>query len=286
MDLSNISQTFQKINVFQAGGLIAAGKQSAAQATAPGSMLQQISDQTIDRQQGIADADAAAKTKEIKMDAYDKADAAQSLEGKPSEVLEYYLHVTKIFATSAGRQEQELLDFKERLQGMDETIQSYQDILAGKSALPQGLNAEDVSQLLSKATQSREQLVKDGVERLNQWSDYFVTSDNFDKHMQTVLGENPFAGAESSEWRLDAAGSDIYSEIDRVLNNTHRVTETLDRGVRQIYDALESRGSGDKYKQYLESWRWERGSYFDRTEAKDIRQLIQENLMRGPLQAL
>lgn len=82
---------------------------------------------------------------------------------------------------------------------------------------------------------------------------------------------------------LDASASDIYSEIDRVLANTHNVTEDLDRGVQRIYDVLESRGSGDKYKQYLESWRSERGSYFDQTEAKDIQQLMQENLMRGPL---
>lgn len=254
------------------------------QAAAPSNMLRKISAQMINGQQGIAEADAAAKAKEIKMDMYDKTDAAQSLEEMPSEVLEYYLHVTKMFAASAARQEQDLLDFKSRLQGMDETIQSYQDILAGKSALPESLNLEDVSQLLSKATQSREQFVKDGVEHLNQWGDDFVTSDNFDKHMKTALGENPFAGAEPSAWILDASASDIYSEIHRVLDNTHRVTEALDRGVQRIYDMLESRGAGDQYKQYLGSWRWERGSYFDQTGAKDILRLMQENGMGGPLQ--
>lgn len=285
MDMSNISHLFQKTSVFQAGGPFTASKQASAQATAP-SMLQQISNRMVSEQQSSAELDAAAKAKEIKMDTYDKTDSTQSLEEMPSEVLEYYLHVTKMFATSSGRQEQDLLDFKERLQGMDETIQSYQDILDGKAALPKNLNMEDVAQSLSKATQNREQFVKDGVEHLNKWSDYFVTSDNFDNHMQKVLDENKFSGKDGSHWMLDASASDIYSEIDRVLENTHNVTEELDRGVQRIYDVLESRGSGDKYKQYLESWRSERGSYFDQVEAKDIQQLIQENLMRGPMQEI
>lgn len=278
MDMSNIAQLFQK-NI-----LLAGGRQAAKQAAVPGDMLQKLAERMIGEQQGSSKADAAAKAQEIELDAYDRTDDSKSLEEMPREVLEYYLHVTKMFSTSSGRQEQDLLDFKERLQGMDETIQGYRDILDGKSALAEGLSMEDVMKSLSKATQERERFVKDGIAHLNKWSGYFVTSDSFDGHMQKVLGENLFAGKDRSNWTLDPSASDLYSEIDRVLAETHRVTEELDRGVRRIYDVLESRGLGDKYQNHLEAWRSERGSYFDQIEAKDVQRLIQENLMRGPLQ--
>lgn len=275
MDMSNISHLFQTNNI-----LLAGGKQTTKQTEAPSDILQQISEQTIRKQQGSTEAAAAAKAQEIKMDTYDKTDTSQPLEEMPREVLEYYLHVSKLFSTSSSRQEQDLLDSKDKLQGMDKTIQGYQDIIDGKSVLPEGLKMEDVVQSLAKAKQNREQFVKDGVEHLNKWSDYFVTSNNFDTHMKKVLGENKFAGKDRSNWMLDTA--DIYSEIDRVLAETRSVTEELDRGIQQIYNVLESRGFGDKYKHYLESWRAERGSYFDQFKAKNVQQLIQDNLMRDP----
>lgn len=282
MDLSNLSELFQKTNALQAGGLFAGAKQAAKQAV-PSDMLQQISDKMITQEQGAAETEVAKKTLEIKLDTYTKTDSSRPLEEMPEEVLAIYMHITKLFANSASRQEQDLRDFKERLQGMDQTIQAYQDVLDGKSALPKGLNAEDVIKSITKAKEAREQLVKDGVEHLNRWSGDFITSDYYDTHIKKVLGENQFAGRDSSDWELDSSSSDIYAEIDRVLENTHSVTAELDRGVERIYNVLKERGFEDKYKHYVESWRSENGSYFNNIQAKSIQQIIMDNLKSGPL---
>lgn len=277
MDMSNISQLFQKSNV------LTGGRHIAGQAATPSDLLQQISSQIVDKQQGSSEAKAPVKAQEIRMDTYDKEDSSQPLEEMARGALEYYLQVTKIFCSSSAAQEQDLLDFKERLQEMDETIQGYQDILNGKTALPEGFSMENIIQSLAKAKANREEFIRDGVAHLNKWSGYFVTSDYFDKHMQKILGENKFEGKERSNWILDSSVSDIYSEIDRVLAETQSVTEELNRGVQKIYDMLKNNGSEDKYKTWLESCSSEYESYFDQIEAKSIQQLIMENLMQGSL---
>lgn len=278
MDISNISQLFQKSNV------LTGGRHIAGQAATPSDLLQQISNQIVNKQQGRSEVKAPAKAQEIRMDTYDKEDSSQPLEEMARGALEYYLQVTKIFCSSSAAQEQNLLDFKERLQKMDETIQGYQDILSGKTSLPEGLSMDDIIQSLTREMANREEFVRDGVAQLNKWSGYFVTSDYFDKHMQKILGENKFADKDCSNWELDLSVSNIYSEIDRVLAETRSVTEELNQGVQRIYDMLKKYGSEDKYTVYLESWRSEYGSYFAQIEAKSIQQLILENLMQGPLQ--
>lgn len=277
MDVSNISQLFQIRNVFTEG------KATSVQAGTSNDLIRQLSNQIIDKQQCGTVTDAATVPHKIRMDIYDKEDTSQPLEEMAQGALKYYLQVTKVFAASSAGQEQDLLDFKERLQKMDETIQGYQDILNGKSALPEGLEMDDIIQSLAKAMTNREEFVRNGVTYLNKWSSCFVTSDFFNNHMQKILGENKFAGKDQSTWMLDTSTSDIYSEIDRVLTETRDVTEELNQGIQRIYDALSKYESTDNYKKYLESRSAEYVSYFDKLEATSIQQIILHNLRQGPL---
>lgn len=284
MDVSKIAHLFQQNNMLYANNSISKCNRFSQQADTTSDMIKKISNQIITPKQGSADAESAKETQTIKMDTYTKTDSSQSLEEMPREVLEYYMGVTKLFANSSSSQEQDLLAFKERLQGMDQTIQGYQDILDGKAALPKELKTEDVIHSITEAKQMREQFVKDGVEHLNKWSSYFITSDIFDNLMQKVLGENKFAGQDGSNWMLDVSAADLYTEIDRVLTETQSVTAELERGIKRIYNVLKDRGFGDEYQHFLKSWHSELGSYFDQIEAKDVQQLMLDNLMQMPLQ--
>lgn len=78
------------------------------------------------------------KAAQIRKNAYEKTNEATSLEEAPTELLELFLHNTKMYLTVSEGYEQELLDFKEQLQEWDRTIQEYKDMLDGKVALSEG----------------------------------------------------------------------------------------------------------------------------------------------------
>lgn len=272
MNMPNISNMFQK-NILFAGG-----KQAAKNRTAPCDTLQQLSSQIIGKQQGSDKENA--KLHKLKVDTYDKTESSQDLDEMSDGALKYYLHVSKIFSTSSQRQEQDLLDFKDKLQEMDKSIKNYQDILNGHTELPENLKMEDVAQALTKATENREQFIKDGVSHLNKWSKYFITDDNFNNHMQKVLGDNKFAGRSPSDWMIDTSDSDIYSKIDKALAETHSITEELDRAVQKIYNMLEKDNPTDKYKHFLESWVSEDSLYFKQIDNNNIQAMILDNLKK------
>lgn len=272
---------FQNHNLFavNSGLLTPAGK--------PQTTLQKLSNQITTNQVSGQRLEDLSKSAQIRMDTYVETDSPSSLDEASDEVLEVYLHIFKVYSTFSEGYEQELSDFKEQLQGWDSTIQSYQDILDGKSPLQEGQTMEDVLMAYAQAKQDREQFFEDGIAHINKYNyGDFVSNKTVDHYMQAVMGENKFAEKDSSVWKIDSNASDIYSEIDRVLSEVHSVTEEFHQGVDRIYGILKERGYGEQYQSYLSSWNNSTNSYFDQTEEMNIQKLMIERLMNQPLQKI
>lgn len=280
MNLANISHLFQRSSLFQASSLLTAGKQNLGTPAASENMLQQISNQIIAKQQGEDGVSKTVKAQERLMDTYTEADSSSSLNEMSNGALEYYLGVSKFFSRIAEGQEKELISFRDNLQKIDSTIQGYQDILDGQEPLGNGQTVEDVTRFLAKAQQHREQFFNDGIEKLN-YEQKPCADKVFDRFMVKVFGENKFAEKDASDWNVDASASDIYAEIDRVIGETRSFKDEMERGVQKIYNILEERGYGDKYREYLKSGNPKYVSSFDQFAC--VQQMMIDNLMRTPL---
>ena len=291
MYLSNTAFSFLNNNgIFQNGNPFAAKSGIFSTTDKPQTTLQNLSDQIVSNQTSDERLEELSKAAQIRKDAYEKANEATSLEEAPTELLELFLHNTKMYLTVSEGYEQELLDFKEQLQEWDRTIQEYKDMLDGKVALSEGQTMQSVLMSYEQAQKDREQFLQDGIAHINEnrYSEFF-SNDRLDRTLKTVLGEETFsalAEKDSSTWLIDPTASDIYAEIDRVLSEAHGVTEELQQGVDNIYSILKERGYGDEYKGYLRSWADPQNSYFDQTEEMNIQKLMIERLMQEPLHQL
>ena len=132
MYLSNpMFSSLDNNGIFQNSKLFAANSGIFSSAEKPQTALQNISEQIVSKQAGTERLEDLSKAAQIRKDTYVKADEATSLEEAPTELLELFLHNTKMYLTMSEGYEQELLDFKEQLQEWDKTIQEYQDMLDG-----------------------------------------------------------------------------------------------------------------------------------------------------------
>ena len=288
MYLSNpMFSSLDNNGIFQNSKLFAANSGIFSSAEKSQTALQNISEQIVSKQAGTERLEDLSKAAQIRKDTYVKADEATSLEEAPTELLELFLHNTKMYLTMSEGYEQELLDFKEQLQEWDKTIQEYQDMLDGKVALSEGQTMQSVLLPYEQAQKDKEQFLQDGIAHINEnrYGEFF-SDERVDRTLKAVLGEDTFsafAEKDASDWLINPSASDIYAEIDRVLSEAHGVTEELQQGVDNIYSILEERGCGEKYKGYLESWANPQNSYFDQTEEMNIQKLMIERLMKKSL---
>lgn len=288
MYLSNpVFSSLDNNSIFQNSKLFAANSGIFSSAEKSQTALQNISEQIVSKQAGTERLEDLSKAAQIRKDTYVKADEATSLEEAPTELLELFLHNTKMYLTMSEGYEQELLDFKEQLQEWDKTIQEYQDMLDGKVALSEGQTMQSVLLPYEQVQKDKEQFLQDGIAHINEnrYGEFF-SDERVDHTLKAVLGEDTFsafAEKDASDWLINPSTSDIYAEIDRVLSEAHGVTEELQQGVDNIYSLLEERGYGEKYKGYLESWANPQNSYFDQTEEMNIQKLMIERLMKEPL---
>lgn len=288
MYLSNpVFSSLDNNSIFQNSKLFAANSGIFSSAEKSQTALQNISEQIVSKQAGTERLEDMSKAAQIRKDTYVKADEATSLEEAPTELLELFLHNTKMYLTMSEGYEQELLDFKEQLQEWDKTIQEYQDMLDGKVALSEGQTMQSVLLSYEQAQKNKEQFLQDGIAHINEnrYGEFF-SDERVDHTLKAVLGEDTFsafAEKDASDWLINPSTSDIYAEIDRVLSEAHGVTEELQQGVDNIYSLLKERGYGEKYKGYLESWANPQNSYFDQTEEMNIQKLMIERLMKEPL---
>lgn len=282
MDFSKISFAFQQNNIFAAKSPF--GK-TFAQQSPINDVLNRISNNIVGAQERRTEMESAIRTQEVKMDAYtSEIDAAQqkSLEEMPDELLHFLRNTYMVQRNMSCKMEQELTSFRDELMGIDQTIQEYQDIIDGKSLLPEDLTMEDVTKLLEFTKAAREQFVQDNAERLNEWNvgNSVIGNSYTARTLERVTGENKFAGADASTWEIDATASDIYAEIDRVLSATRSVTETMEEGYRRICNELEKRGYTEwRYEDHLESMRQSKEPVG--IETMDIRQFVLEYMKKA-----
>lgn len=217
----------------------------------PENILQKLADKMVDTYERTEKLESEIRTHEIKMDEYTKTDDVSNLDRMEPEVLQMYQRIYELIGQSANDQMQELDAFQEHLESLDELMQQYQDMVDGKTSLADGMTKDDALNLLIAVQKEREDYVRSGAERLNQYADW-IGSNNFDRYMGKVFGKNPFSGTDKSNWMIDASTSDIYAEIDRVRGAVSTVSEAANEGLRRIKSALEKRG-GYQYKLYLDT---------------------------------
>ncbi len=276
MYLSNTTSPFLCYNsIFQNRTLFSANAGLSSPAEKSQTALQTISDQIVSNQTRDEQLEEQSKTAQIWKDTYMKTKEDTPDEERSTYVLELYLGIARLHLTAAERNEQEISDFKEQLQGWDQTIQGYQDILDGKAALPEGQTMQSILWSYEKAKLDREEFLQDGITHINGYQYNELSSNEItDYNIKAIFGENKFAEKDPSVWLIDPTASDLYSEIDRVLSEAQWVAEEFRQGVEHFYNILRKRGYGEQYKGYLESWVDPTDSYFDQTEKMNIQKLM------------
>lgn len=150
--------------------------------------------------------------------------------------------------------EADLTEYRDQLASFDQSIQRYQQILDGISALPEDLSMEDVESLLKAAQSARETFLRDGADKLNHVNqprgEELVKK--YAKYADLV--DDSFSrGLERFSWKIDADAEDIYGEVDRVRSIAHKMTQTFKKGMAMIDEELTRRKYKDNpYQVYFE----------------------------------
>ena len=181
-----------------------------------------------------------------RFDTLELSDAAleqkSSLSDVPEGLLHYYLHMCKFGASISQVQEYALMEYRDQLSAFDQTIQEYQDMLSGKTALPEQMKQEDVALLLEATKVAREQFLQQGAEKLNQFSKEGPTPKGFLGSAYSMITGETANAQDNPRWQIDPSAQDIYGEIDRALASAHKVTSTFQDGASGILAELKRRG--------------------------------------------
>lgn len=181
-----------------------------------------------------------------RFDTLELSDAAleqkSSLSDVPEGLLHYYLHMCKFGASISQGQEYALMEYRDQLSAFDQTIQEYQDMLSGKTALPEQMKQEDVALLLEATKVAREQFLQQGAEKLNQFSKEGPTPKDFLGSAYSMITGETANAQDNPRWQIDPSAQDIYGEIDRALASAHKVTSTFQDGASGILAELKRRG--------------------------------------------
>ena len=121
--------------------------------------LTRLSKNLLNAQGQDADLKRRFDTLELSDAAFEKK---SSLSDVPEGLLHYYLHMCKFGASISQGQETSLMEYRDQLSAFDQTIQDYQDMLDGKTALPEQMNKENVALLLESTKAAREQFLREG----------------------------------------------------------------------------------------------------------------------------
>ena len=181
-----------------------------------------------------------------RFDTLELSDAAleqkSSLSDVPEGLLHYYLHMCKFGASISQGQEYALMEYRDQLSAFDQTIQEYQDMLSGKTALPEQMKQEDVALLLEATKVAREQFLQQGAEKLNQFSKEGPTPKGFLGSAYSMITGETANAQDNPRWQIDPSAQDIYGEIDRALASAHKGTSTFQDGASGILAELKRRG--------------------------------------------
>ena len=156
--------------------------------------------------------------------------------------------------------------FREQLKGIDQTIQDYEKMLNGEMEMPTKLaggpftlagpevpmTKEDVQFLLAKTKAFREEFIKDGVKQLNSLTNMasgLVSKGGArERIIQRILGESPLENIANSDWTIDLAAPDIYSELDKAQNATTKTFDAIKECEKLLTKEMKKRGLGLFYE--------------------------------------
>lgn len=237
MNVSNLSNLFQQNSIFQQGRPLG---QKLRQPPVNDALLR-LSQNFLTAQEQGKDLRKRFDTLELSAEAAgSKADSA--LSEMPKELLEVYLNQYKVAAHLSYRNEATLTEYRDQLSAFDQTIQEYQDMLDGKAELPQQMVLADVSMLLERTREAREQFLQEGAKELNRVGS--EGPDLTDKARQTVMGN--LDDGHDLRWSIDASAKDIYGEIDRALASVNKAASMCREGASRIVAELKRRGQADQ----------------------------------------
>lgn len=235
MNVTNFANLFHQNSIFQQNKPLG---QKLVQSTI-NDTLNRLSENLLNTQVQNTDLKRRFDTLELSDAALEQK---SSLSDVPEGLLHYYLHMCKFGASISQVQEYALMEYRDQLSAFDQTIQEYQDMLSGKTALPEQMKQEDVALLLEATKVAREQFLQQGAEKLNQFSKEGPTPKGFLGSAYSMITGETANAQDNPRWQIDPSAQDIYGEIDRALASAHKVTSTFQDGASGILAELKRRG--------------------------------------------
>lgn len=235
MNVTNFANLFHQNSIFQQNKPLG---QKLVQSTI-NDTLNRLSENLLNTQVQNTDLKRRFDTLELSDAALEQK---SSLSDVPEGLLHYYLHMCKFGASISQGQEYALMEYRDQLSAFDQTIQEYQDMLSGKTALPEQMKQEDVALLLEATKVAREQFLQQGAEKLNQFSKEGPTPKDFLGSAYSMITGETANAQDNPRWQIDPSAQDIYGEIDRALASAHKVTSTFQDGASGILAELKRRG--------------------------------------------
>ena len=211
--------------------------------------LNRLSENLLTAQEQAKDMKARFDTLELSAEAAE-SQRKSALADVPEELLRFYLNQCKVGATISRSQETSLMEYRDQLSAFDQTIQEYQNMLDGKTALPEQMEQEDVALLLETTKAAREQFLQQGAEKLNRFSKDAPTPKGVLGNAYSMIVGDQGSGQEDSRWQIDASAGDIYGQIDRAIVSAHKATFMFQEGASSILAELKRRGclrAGDDF---------------------------------------
>ena len=235
MNVTNFANLFHQNSIFQQNKPLG---QKLVQSTI-NDTLNRLSENLLNTQVQNTDLKRRFDTLELSDAALEQK---SSLSDVPEGLLHYYLHMCKFGASISQGQEYALMEYRDQLSAFDQTIQEYQDMLDGKTALPEQMKQEDVALLLETTKVAREQFLQQGAEKLNRFSKEGPTPKGFLGSAYSMITGETANAQDNPRWQIDPSAQDIYGEIDRALASAHKVTSTFQDGASGILAELKRRG--------------------------------------------
>lgn len=237
MNVTNFANLFRQNSIFQQN------KPLGQKLIQPriNDTLNRLSENLLTAQERTKDMKARFDTLELSAEAIE-SQKNSALADVPEELLRFYLNQCKVGATISQHQETALMEYRDQLSAFDQTIQEYQDMLDGKTVLPEQMKQEDVALLLEITKAAREQFLQQGAEKLNQFSKEAPTPNRLlGTGYSMIVGETE-NDQEETNWQIDTSVGDIYGQIDRALASAHKVTSMFQDGASSILAELKRRG--------------------------------------------
>lgn len=218
--------------------------------------LQNLSNQILTGQKNSEQVKDLSEIAQRRKDAFIPKSSSDDdpMDDMATELLELCMGQLQIQLRGLEGYRQELSDFRDQLQKMDNTIQGYQDIIDGKTPLQEGCDMQSVLNSWALAKMQRQQFFEYGMtfynkERLYSYYDYARENGFYENRIKTPMSE--YFGGWGSDWGIDSNSSNIYSDINRILAEIDDQAEVTSQGISHVYGLLYKRGRGEKYKSCL-----------------------------------